>query len=73
MKETRKTQIEEVSRLAQELHTALRGLAGPSGKVTSYWYGKPADWPEDLPWTDEEVARALNGLSLLELDEEWED
>ena len=67
-----KTQIEEVARLAEELSEALKGLTGPSGRMTSWWDGKPRDWPENLPWSDEAVARASNALGSLTLDEEEE-
>jgi hypothetical protein len=67
-----KTQIEEVARLAEELKEALKGLTGPSGRMTTYWNGKPADWPANLPWSDEAVARASNALGSLTLEEEDE-
>ena len=66
----KKEQIAEVARLAEELREALKALTGPSGQMTSWWYGKPQDWPEDLPWSDEEIARASNALGSLTLDEE---
>lgn len=69
----RKTQISEVARLAEELREALKALTGPSGKMTSWWFGKPEDWPEGLPWSDEQIAVASNALGSLTLDEEDEE
>lgn len=67
-------QVQKVADLAAQLKEALEALTGPSGRMTSYWYGKPADWPENLPWSDEEIARARNAVSALDLDGEgdWE-
>ena len=69
----RTAQITEVARLAGQLSEALKALAGPSGKMTSWWYGKPEDWPEGLPWSDETIAVASNALGSLTLDEEDEE
>ena len=60
----KKEQIAEVARLAEELREALKALTGPSGQMTSWWYGKPQDW------SDEEISRASNALGSLTLDEE---
>jgi hypothetical protein len=67
-------QVRIVANLAEQLHKALEALTGPSGQMTSWWYGKPADWPENLPWSDEEIARASNAIGALNLDGEgdWE-
>ncbi len=66
-------QITEVARLAGELHEALKALTGPSGRMTSYWNGKPSDWPENLPWGDEHIARASSAVGSLVLSEgDWE-
>ena len=68
-----KQQVAEIARLAEQLREALKALAGPSGKMTSWWFGKPQDWPEGLPWSDEQIAAATNALGSLTLDEEdWE-
>ena len=41
--------------------------------MTSWWFGKPEDWPEGLPWSDEQIAVASNALGSLTLDEEDEE
>ena len=62
--------IKEIAALAEQLHQALKALAGPSGRMTSWWDGKPADWPAGLPWDDETIARASSAVSCLTIEEE---
>ena len=62
--------IKEIVALAEQLHQALKALAGPSGRMTSWWDGKPADWPAGLPWDDETIARASSAVSCLTIEEE---
>lgn len=69
MKETT-SQVLRVAELAEQLHEALRNLTGPSGRMTSWWDGKPSDWPVNLPWSDELVAQAWNATGSLVLQEE---
>ena len=68
----RTAQITEVARLAEQLSEALKALAGPSGKMTSWWYGKPEDWPEGLPWSAYDMAVAASALGCLTLEEDEE-
>ena len=67
------TKIAEVARLAEELREALKGLTGPSGRMSTWWDGQPQDWPENSPWSADEVARANDGLGSLTLSEEDEE
>ena len=57
--------MREIAETAQKLDDLIRSLGGESREVPTYWWGRPAHWP-DLPWDDTLIAKALfatSGLS----------
>lgn len=56
--------MREIAETAQKLDDLIRSLGGESRKVPTYWWGRPAAWP-DLPWDDVLIANALSATSSL--------
>lgn len=56
--------MREIAETAQKLDDLIRSLGGESRKVPTYWWGRPANWP-DLPWDDVLIANALSATSSL--------